>query len=79
MAIIEYTVKEYTTTTDQFATYDAIANVSAQLADQGFEYSVDFWLQEVYYDADGNQQLKFQFADDKQAMLIKIKGIDNNG
>jgi|11_taG_2_1085331.scaffolds.fasta_scaffold04612_3 hypothetical protein len=79
MAFIEYIVSEYTTTTDQFATYDAIANIASQLTDQGFEYTVDFWLAEVYYKENGNQMLKFHFVDEKRAMLIKIKGIKNNG
>ena len=75
MAIIRYYVDEYYNIPARFATYDSIANIAVKLALEGFTYHVDFWLQEVYYRENGRQIVAFEFEDDKQAMLIKLKGI----
>lgn len=76
MATISYYVDEYTTSSDQFATYDAIANVSAKLSDEGFTYRDDFWIAEVFYNKAGRQIIVFEFIDDRKAMLVKLKGIE---
>ena len=76
MATISYYVDEYTTSTDQFATYDAIAEVSSKLSDEGFIYRDDFWMAEVFYNESGRQIIVFEFIDDRKAMLVKLKGIE---
>jgi hypothetical protein len=77
MAVLKFYVDEYTTSSDQFATYDAIANVSSKLTNEGFSYPNDFWLAEVFYKDDGRQVIVFEFKNDRKAMLVKLKGIDN--
>ena len=77
MAVLKFYVDEYTTASDQFATYDAIANVSSKLTNEGFSYPNEFWLAEVFYKEDGRQVIVFEFKDDRKAMLVKLKGIDN--
>tara|TARA_B100000809_G_scaffold221524_1_gene229875 strand:- start:320 stop:556 length:237 start_codon:yes stop_codon:yes gene_type:complete len=77
MAVLTFYVDEYTTSSDQFATYDAIANVSSKLTNEGFSYPNDFWLAEVFYKEDGRQVVVFEFKNDRKAMLVKLKGIKN--
>jgi len=77
MAVLKFYVDEYTTSSDQFATYDAIANVSSKLTNEGFSYPNEFWLAEVFYKDDGRQVIVFEFKNDRKAMLVKLKGIDN--
>tara|TARA_B110001454_G_scaffold88628_2_gene84795 strand:+ start:4078 stop:4308 length:231 start_codon:yes stop_codon:yes gene_type:complete len=76
MAILKFHVDEYTTSSDIFSTFDAIANVSSKLANEEFTYRDDFWIAEVFYGEDGRQIIVFEFADDRKAMLVKLKGIE---
>ena len=61
----------------QFATHDAIANVTSQIVSMGLYYRVDWELSEVNYDKNGEQCLHLEFKDDKRAMMVKIKGLNS--
>ena len=75
-ATISYYTDEYTTASDIFSTFDAIANVSSKLTNEEFTYRDDFWIAEVFYSKDGRQIIVFEFVDDRKAMLVKLKGIE---
>jgi len=77
-AVIKFHTDEYTKNTDMFATYDAIGNISSLLRAEGFTYGVDVRLAEVYYkEQNGRQIIAFEFVDERRAMLLKLKGIEN--
>lgn len=77
-AVIKYYTDEYTNNTDMFATYDAIGNIASLLRAEGFVYGTDVRLAEVYYkEQNGRQIIAFEFVDERKAMLLKLKGIEN--
>ena len=76
-AIIKFYTDEYSKHTDQFATYDAIANLASALTEEGFTYRTDYWIISSSYNNDGRQVLAFEFKDERRAMLLKLRGIDN--
>ena len=54
-----------------------MARLSLLLREQGFIYGKDVNLAEVYYGEDGRQIISFESQDERKAMLLKLKGIDN--
>lgn len=60
-----------------FATYDAIANITSQIASMGIYYGIDWDLGEVFYDTEGQQCIQLEFRDSPTAMMVKLKGIKN--
>ena len=76
-AVIKFYTDEYSEHTDQFATYDAIANLASALTGEGFTYKTDYWIISSSYNNDGRQVLAFEFKDERRAMLLKLRGIDN--
>ena len=77
-AVIKFYTDEHTKNTDMFATYDAIGNIASLLRAEGFIYGVDVRLAEVYYKEEGGRQIiAFEFVDERKAMLLKLKGIEN--
>lgn len=76
-AEIKYFVDDYTTHSEQFATVDAVANISSLLTRKGFEYGKekDVWLQEVLYDKSGRQVLVFRFSNPQDAMIERLRGM----
>jgi len=58
-----------------FATYDAIANIANQLANNGLNKGVDWELAEVNHNSDGQQEIQIEFRRSEDAMLIKLKGL----
>ena len=64
-------------TEGQFATMDAIANLSSQLTQMGVTYEVDWKVAEVFYDQEGQQCIDVEFKDEQVAMLVKLKGVRN--
>ena len=77
-AVIKFYTDEYTKNTDMFATYDAIGNIASLLRAEGFVYGEDVRLAEVYYkEQNGRQIIAFEFVDERKAMLLKLKGINN--
>lgn len=77
LAVIKFYTDEYSEHTDQFATYDAIANIASALSEEGFIYRTDYWIISSSYNSDGRQVLAFEFKDERRAMLLKLKGIEN--
>ena len=71
-AEIKYYTDDYSEHTEQFATMDAVANISSMLTEKGFIYGKnnDFWLQEVHYSKEGRQILTFRFTDPQRAMIF---------
>ena len=55
--------------------------VSCRIADRisrlGFEYEVDYWFTYSNINPEGERILKFTFASEEIAMLVKLKGIQN--
>jgi hypothetical protein len=76
-AVIKFYTDEYTEHNDQFATYDAIANIVSALTEEGFAYKINYWIVSSSYDSGGRQILAFEFKDERKAMLLKLKGIKN--
>jgi hypothetical protein len=76
-AIIKFYTDEYSEHTDQFAPYDAIENLASALTEEGFTYRTDYWIISSSYNNDGRQVLAFEFKDERRAMLLKLRGIDN--
>jgi hypothetical protein len=77
-AVIKFYTDEYTNNKDMFATYDAIGNIASLLRAEGFVYGEDVRLAEVYYkEQNGRQIIAFEFVDERKAMLLKLKGINN--
>ena len=76
-AVIKFYTDEYTNNKDMFATYDAIANLASALTEEGFTYRTDYWIISSSYNNDGRQVLAFEFKDERRAMLLKLRGIDN--
>jgi hypothetical protein len=77
-AVIKFYTDEYTNNKDMFATYDAIGNIASLLRAEGFVYAEDVRLAEVYYkEQNGRQIIAFEFVDERKAMLLKLKGINN--
>jgi hypothetical protein len=76
-AVIKFYTDEYSEHTDQFATYDAIANLASALTEEGFTYRIDYWIISSSYNNDGRQIIAFEFKDERRAMLLKLRGIDN--
>ena len=77
-AVIKFYTDEYTNNKDMFATYDAIGNISTILRSENFVYGVDVKLAEVFYkETNGRQIIAFEFIDERRAMLLKLKGIEN--
>ena len=76
-AEIKYFEDDYTTHSEQFATYDAVANISSLLAEKGFMYGKqkDVWLEEVMYDKGGRQVLIFRFSNPRDAMIERLRGM----
>ena len=76
-AEIKYFVDDYTTHSEQFATFDAVANISSLLTSKGFEYGKekDVWLQEVMYEKGGRQILVFRFSNPQDAMIERLRGM----
>tara|TARA_B100000927_G_scaffold230034_1_gene189952 strand:- start:638 stop:874 length:237 start_codon:yes stop_codon:yes gene_type:complete len=76
-AEIKYFTDDYTTHSEQFATYDAVANISSLLAEKGFMYGKqkDVWLEEVMYDKGGRQVLIFRFSNPRDAMIERLRGM----
>ena len=76
-AEIKYFTDDYTTHTEQFATYDAVANISSLLTEKGFAYGKqkDVWLQEVLYEKSGRQVLIFRFSNPRDAMIERLRGM----
>ena len=56
-AVIKFYTDEYSEHTDQFATYDAIANLASALTEEGFTYRTDYWIISSSYNNDGRQVL----------------------
>ena len=76
-AEIKYFTDDYTTHSDQFATYDAVANISSLLTEKGFMYGKqkDVWLEEVMYEKSGRQVLIFRFSNPRDAMIERLRGM----
>jgi len=76
-ADIKYFTDDFTTHKEQFATMDAVANISSLLTNKGFTYGKDndFWLQEVHYTKEGRQMLTFRFSNPKEAMIERLRGM----
>lgn len=76
-AEIRYYTDDYSEHKEQFATMDAVANISSMLTKKGFIYGKynDFWLQEVHYSKEGRQILTFRFTDPQQAMIERLRGM----
>tara|TARA_B100001057_G_C22843215_1_gene947935 strand:+ start:2632 stop:2868 length:237 start_codon:yes stop_codon:yes gene_type:complete len=76
-AEIKYFTDDYTTHTEQFATYDAVANISSLLTEKGFMYGKqkDVWLEEVMYEKSGRQVLIFRFSNPRDAMIERLRGM----
>ena len=76
-AEIKYFTDDYTTHSEQFATYDAVANISSLLAEKGFMYGKqkDVWLEEVMYDKGGRQVLIFRFSNPRDSMIERLRGM----
>ena len=74
---IRYYTSDHTEHSEAFATADAVARLSSLLREQGFIYGKDVNLAEVYYGDDGRQIISFEFQDERKAMLLKLKGIEN--
>jgi hypothetical protein len=74
--IVLFKTFEHTRMTEgQFATLDAVANITAQITAMGVYYGVDYNLAEVFYNEDGEQTIQLEFKDSKTAMLVKLKSI----
>lgn len=76
-AEIKYHTDEFTSQTEQFATMDAIANISSLLTNNGFIYGrqEDFWLEEIQYTKNGRQVLTFRFSNPQKAMIERLRGL----
>jgi len=75
--IIKYYTSDHSEHSEAFATADAVARLSSLLAEQGFIYGEDVSLAEIFYGDDGRQIIAFEFQDERKAMLLKLKGIEN--
>jgi|TARA_B110000908_G_scaffold12374_1_gene14350 hypothetical protein len=74
---IKYFTDEYSNLTEVFGTYDAIAHISSKLAELELKYIDDYELDSVDYEDNGRQVITIKFASEKNAMLIKLKGLHN--
>ena len=52
-------------------------SVEEQISEEGFIYRTDYWIISSSYNSDGRQILAFEFKDERRAMLLKLKGIEN--
>jgi hypothetical protein len=76
--VIVYHTFDFTRTMEgSFATFDAIANITSQIAMMGVYYGIDWELGQVYYGSDGNQCIELEFKESETAMLVKLKGLKN--
>ena len=76
MEVLEYKTFEHTKVLEgQFATLDAVANISSQLTTLGLKFNEDWFLAEVYYNSDGEQVITIEMPDAKKALLVKVRGI----
>lgn len=76
-SVIYQTFELTNITEGQFATMDAIANLSSQLTQMGVIYEIDWKVAEVFYDQEGKQCINIEFKDEQVAMLVKLRGVKN--
>jgi hypothetical protein len=53
--------------------------ITSRLAKLGLIYDRDFWFATSYISQLGMRYVRFDFADEKTLMIIKLRGLPNDG
>lgn len=79
MVFVDFLLTDYSSTNElsEFAQVDAACKIVAEAVMCDLEYGKDFWFVESYWNSVGNRILKFGFANEKNAFMIKLKGPEN--
>jgi hypothetical protein len=79
---LDFVMTDFMTRNIQYSDFELVC-VSCRIADRisslGFRYDIDYWFTYSNINPNGERVLKFSFATEEIAMIVKLKGIHQNG
>lgn len=77
---LDFRMSDLMVATMHYSDFELVC-VSCRIADRitqlGFKYDTDYWFTYSNINPDGERILKFSFASEEIAMIVKLKGIHN--
>lgn len=80
MVNVDFVMTEYTDATEltDFAQVEACCKIASEITRMGPVYGWDFWFVEALWNEKGHRILRFEFNDEHEAMLIKLRGVEKD-
>lgn len=78
--VISYDITEFSNYKegDVFPVYDALMNITFQLAKMDLDYMVHFTLAGSHMGQNGHRFVEIEFKTEETAMMVKLKGLVKN-
>lgn len=74
--LIEFAIPKHTVLTEgEFATADAMANITQMLSEQGLVYEKDWCINSCYFEPSGEKIFLIEFINASDAMIARLRGL----